>query len=74
MQNKTYQITESYSVACLNLTKKDHPPLQPNEVLIKIKALSLNYRDLLLIKGIDAWKPPVGIYPVMTNRFGCVLF
>ncbi|WP_259068607.1 zinc-dependent alcohol dehydrogenase family protein [Mucilaginibacter sp. X4EP1] len=64
MQYKTYQITESYSVAGLNLVKKDQPKLGPNEVLIKMKAWSLNYRDLLVIKGIDAWKPPVGRIPV----------
>ncbi len=61
---KTYQITESYSVASLNLIEKNHPKPLPNEVLIEIKALSLNYRDLLVIKGIDAWKPPVGRIPV----------
>lgn len=61
---KTYQITKDYSIAGLSLVEKDHPMLLPNEVLVKIKALSLNYRDLLVIKGIDDWKPPVGRIPV----------
>jgi NADPH:quinone reductase-like Zn-dependent oxidoreductase len=61
---KTYQITKGYSIASLSLVKKDHPNLLPNQVLVKIKALSLNYRDLLVIKGVDDWKPPVGRIPV----------
>lgn len=61
---KTYQITNGYSIASLRIVEKDHPKLLPNQVLVKIKALSLNYRDLLVIKGVDDWKPPVGRIPV----------
>lgn len=61
---KAYQITKGYSIASLSLVEKDHPKLLPNQVLVKIKALSLNYRDLLVIKGVDDWKPPVGRIPV----------
>lgn len=61
---KTYQITEDYSIASLALVEKDYPKLRPNEVLVKVKAASLNYRDLLVVKGIDNWKPPVGRIPL----------
>ncbi|SHM14322.1 zinc-dependent alcohol dehydrogenase family protein [Mucilaginibacter sp. OK098] len=61
---KAYQITKGYSIASLSLIEKDHLQLLPNQVLVKIKALSLNYRDLLVIKGVDDWKPPVGRIPV----------
>ncbi|MGY0035734.1 zinc-dependent alcohol dehydrogenase family protein [Pedobacter sp. NJ-S-72] len=61
---KTYQITEGYSITSLALVEKDCPKLQPHEVLVKIQATSLNYRDLLVIKGVADWKPPVGRIPI----------
>lgn len=32
----------------------------PGEVLVRIKAVSLNYRDLLVARGIGRWAPPTG--------------
>lgn len=61
---KAYQITEGYSVASLALVEKDLPKLLPNEVLVKLQAVSFNFRDLLVTKGFDYWKPPVGRIPV----------
>ena len=61
---RAYQITEDYTIASLDLIEKDHPDLLANEVLIRTQAVSLNFRDLLVIKGIDSWKPPVGRVPV----------
>ncbi|WP_428331508.1 alcohol dehydrogenase catalytic domain-containing protein [Mucilaginibacter sp.] len=61
---KAYQVTEKYSIAGLALVEKDIPKLLPHQVLVKIKAASLNYRDLLVIKGIESWKPPVGRIPI----------
>jgi NADPH:quinone reductase-like Zn-dependent oxidoreductase len=61
---KAYQITEGYSIASLALVEKEPPTLMPNEILIKMQAVSLNFRDLLVIKGVDSWKPPVGRIPV----------
>lgn len=61
---KAYQISENYSIETLRQVEKSHNKLLPNEILVQIKAVSLNYRDLLVIKGIDKWKPPVGRIPV----------
>jgi NADPH:quinone reductase-like Zn-dependent oxidoreductase len=61
---KTHQITKEYSIASLSLGEINYPKLLPDQVLIQIKAVSLNYRDLLVIKGISDWKPPVGRIPV----------
>ncbi|PKA84013.1 NADPH:quinone reductase-like Zn-dependent oxidoreductase [Ulvibacter sp. MAR_2010_11] len=41
----------------LELTEENIPNIKNNEVLVKIKALSLNYRDLLVTEGIAHWKP-----------------
>jgi len=61
---KAYQITKDYSIETLKQVEKNNTTLLPHEILIQIKAVSLNYRDLLVIKGVDKWKPPVGRIPV----------
>lgn len=61
---KAYQITGSYSITSLELVEKEIPEILPDEILIKLNALSLNYRDLLVINGVDQWRPPVGRIPV----------
>lgn len=61
---KAYQISENFSIETLKQVEKSYNKLLPNEILVQIKAVSLNYRDLLVIKGIDKWKPPVGRIPV----------
>ncbi|QNK62339.1 NAD(P)-dependent alcohol dehydrogenase [Pedobacter sp. PAMC26386] len=61
---KAYRITEDYSIASLTLVEKDYPKLLPREVLVKIKAVSLNFRDLLVVKGFGNWKPPIGRIPL----------
>jgi NADPH:quinone reductase-like Zn-dependent oxidoreductase len=61
---KAYQITKDYSIETLKLVEKNNAKLLPHEILIQIKAVSLNYRDLLVIKGVDKWKPPLGRIPV----------
>jgi NADPH:quinone reductase-like Zn-dependent oxidoreductase len=61
---KAYQITGDYSINSLAPVEKDLPKLLPDEVLVKLQAVSFNFRDLLVIKGTDNWKPPVGRIPV----------
>lgn len=36
----------------------------PTEVLVKLSALSLNYRDLLVITGVDGWAPAEAVVPI----------
>lgn len=36
----------------------------PTEVLVKISAVSLNYRDLLVVGGVDHWSPTRDVVPV----------
>ena len=61
---KAYQVTDSYSIAALTLAEIDHPKLLPNQVLVKMKSVSFNFRDLLVVKGVDSWRPPAGRIPV----------
>lgn len=41
----------------LVVTEETIPSIKDNEVLVRIKALSVNYRDLLVTEGIAHWKP-----------------
>jgi len=47
---KTYEINE-FGIENLTLTERDEPKPQANEVLVKFHAASLNYRDLMMVKG-----------------------
>ena len=61
---KAYQVSKEYSISSLELVDKSYPKLLPNEVLVKMKANSLNYRDLMVVTGFSSWQPPVGRIPV----------
>jgi NADPH:quinone reductase-like Zn-dependent oxidoreductase len=48
----------------LKLNELPAPEIKPGEVLVKMTAVSLNYRDLLVIKGVESWKPPAPRIPI----------
>ena len=48
---KLYCIDEQFGIDELRLVEKDVPKPGHGEVLVKMKAASLNYRDLLMIAG-----------------------
>ncbi|NNF00736.1 MAG: NAD(P)-dependent alcohol dehydrogenase, partial [Pyrinomonadaceae bacterium] len=47
---KTYEIRE-FGIENLSLAEREKPEPKSNEVLVKFHAASLNYRDLMMIKG-----------------------
>jgi len=36
----------------------------PRQILVRIEAVSLNYRDLLVINGESTWRPPAPVVPI----------
>jgi len=48
---KAFQITGSFGLDHLKLVELPEPQAGPGQVLVRIRAASLNYRDLLVIKG-----------------------
>lgn len=48
---KTYEITEPRGIDSLKLTERAMPKPGPGEVLMRVRAVSLNYRDLAIIRG-----------------------
>ena len=47
---KLYEITELNGIGSLTLTERPTPKPGPGEVLVRVRAASLNYRDLAIIK------------------------
>jgi NADPH:quinone reductase-like Zn-dependent oxidoreductase len=48
--NEAYEI-QQFGIENLTVTERDEPKPQANEVLVEFHAASLNYRDLMMIKG-----------------------
>jgi NADPH:quinone reductase-like Zn-dependent oxidoreductase len=57
---KSYKIQNGKLV----FEEMNFPSITGNEVLLKIHAASLNYRDILVTEGIGPWRPPDNRIPV----------
>ncbi len=51
MQATALRLSSDFSIDALTFDEIDLPEPQPNEVLVAVRAISLNYRDLLLVTG-----------------------
>ncbi len=60
---KAYEI-QQFGVENLLLVERDEPKPQANEVLVKFHAASLNYRDLMMVKGAYNPKLKMPIVPL----------
>lgn len=59
---KAYEIQEPFGIDALTLVERPEPQPGPGQVVVRIRAVSLNYRDLLVIKGV--WRPAAPRIPV----------
>lgn len=48
---RAWQIEKSFGIENLRLNEVDEAELKPTEVRIRLKSCSLNYRDLMVVKG-----------------------
>ncbi|HEU5117707.1 MAG TPA: alcohol dehydrogenase catalytic domain-containing protein, partial [Isosphaeraceae bacterium] len=48
---KSYEIRSAFGLDNLALTDRPVPQAGPGQVLVKVRAVSLNYRDLLVVDG-----------------------
>ncbi len=60
---KVYEITESFGIDHLTLAEREMPSPGRGQALVKIKCVSLNYRDLLMVKGLYNPKIPLPFVP-----------
>src|SRR5512135_589848 len=60
---KAYEIRESFGIDHLTLADSPQPSPGRGQALIKIRSVSLNYRDLLIVKGLYNPKIPLPFIP-----------
>jgi NADPH:quinone reductase-like Zn-dependent oxidoreductase len=56
--------TEGDGISALRRAERDEREPGPTEVLVAMRAVALNYRDLLVVNGTAHWKPPLPRIPV----------
>jgi NADPH:quinone reductase-like Zn-dependent oxidoreductase len=49
---KAFEIQNAFGLDSLKLTERPQPRPGPGQVLVKMRAFSLNYRDLMVVKGV----------------------
>lgn len=57
-------LTAGDGIDRLEAREVETPRLGPSQVLIRVEAVSLNYRDLLVIRGEPGWRPPRPVTPI----------
>jgi NADPH:quinone reductase-like Zn-dependent oxidoreductase len=61
---KVIEICDKYGVDALQLVERPEPVPGSGQVVLKMKAFSVNYRDLLVVNGVDRWRPPLPRVPL----------
>lgn len=61
---RVVEILDKFSADGLKLVERLDPVPCPGQVVLKMTAFSINYRDLLVVDGVSRWKPPLGRIPL----------
>ncbi len=61
---KVIEIRDEFGVDSLQLVERPDRVPGPGQVVLKMKAFSINYRDLLVVNGVGRWKPRLGRVPL----------
>lgn len=61
---RALEVREPFGVESLVFTERPDPVPGPGEVVVHLRALSLNYRDRLVVEGFDRWRPTGPRVPV----------
>ncbi len=61
---KAIEIRDKFGVDSLKLVERPDPLPRSGQVVLKMKAFSINYRDLLVVNGVGRWKPPLQRVPL----------
>jgi NADPH:quinone reductase-like Zn-dependent oxidoreductase len=58
------EIRDTFGLDALKLVERPDLIPGPGQVILKMKAFSINYRDLLVVNGVGRWKPPLPRVPL----------
>jgi len=61
---KAFEIQKTFGLDALTLVDRPDPVPGPRQVLIRLRAVSLNYRDLLMVQGLYYPKQPLPLIPL----------
>ena len=61
---RALELTDALGVANLRVVERPDPTPGPGEVLVRVKAVSLNYRDLLMVEGAYGGNTPLPLTPI----------
>lgn len=61
---RALEVRAPFGADSLTFVDRPQPEPGPGEVLIRMRALSLNYRDLLVVDGVNRWRPAEPRIPV----------
>jgi NADPH:quinone reductase-like Zn-dependent oxidoreductase len=60
---RAFEIQDSFGLENLRLSERPDPAPGPGEVLLKMRSVSLNYRDLLMVRGHYNPRQPLPLIP-----------
>ena len=60
---KSYEVKDAFGLENLTLVDRPDPKPGAKQILVKVKATSINYRDVLLVKGQYNPRQPLPIIP-----------
>src|SRR5436190_23832826 len=60
---KAYEIRDTFGVDALALSDRPDPKPGPGQAVVNVRAVSLNFRDLLVVKGDYSRKLPLPMTP-----------
>jgi NADPH:quinone reductase-like Zn-dependent oxidoreductase len=61
---KVIQIHDTFGVDALKLVERPDPVPGPGQVVLKMRAFSINFRDLLVVNGVGRWRPSLPRIPL----------
>jgi NADPH:quinone reductase-like Zn-dependent oxidoreductase len=61
---KAVEIRKQFGMNSLDVVEHPDPLPGPTQVVLKMNAFSINYRDLLVVNGVGRWRPPLPRVPL----------
>jgi NADPH:quinone reductase-like Zn-dependent oxidoreductase len=61
---KAFEIRKTFGLEALTVTERPDPRPGPGHVLVRVRAASLNFRDLLMVRGAYNPKQPLPLIPL----------
>src|SRR5215831_12123761 len=61
---RAIEIRDKFGLDSLQVVDRPEPLPAPGQVVLRMRAFSLNYRDLLVVNGVGRRRPPLGRIPL----------